>query len=542
MAHIIILDELAAEGLQLLDQAAGIRYNVHTGLSGPALREALRACDGAICRSGVKLDAAALEGNRRLRVIVRAGVGTDNIDKAAATRQGIVVMNTPAGNTTSTAEHAFALLLGLARNLAAADHSLRQGNWNRSAFTGTQLAGKTLGIVGLGRIGREVAHRALAFDMRVLGFDPFLSADRARELGMEPVTSVKEMLPRVDFLTVHTPLTAETKGLIGPEAIASMRPTARLINCARGGIFDEAALVAAIQSGRLAGVALDVFEHEPCRDHPLFQLPNTLVTPHLGASTDEAQTQVAVEAAELIVAYLTRGEVRHAVNMVAIDPATMASLKGHLDLVYRLGLFLAQWIDGIPSNVRLAYRGEITDKNTHLLTSAFCAGFLSSAMDESLNIVNAGILMKDRGIDYVAESHSQPGAFSSSIRATVETDTALFAVAGTLFGTSMPRLVMLNDYRLEAYLDGTLLTFSHRDVPGIIGAVGTILGDQQVNIAQMAVGRETQDPGGSAIGVLNLDSPPPQSAVDALLACPHILQARVIQMPPAGQFPDWLQL
>jgi len=320
-----------------------------------------------------------------------------------------------------------------------------------------------------------------------------------------------------------------------------MRPTARLTNCARGGILDEAALVAAIQSGRLAGVALDVFEHEPCRDHPLFHLPNTLVTPHLGASTEEAQTQVAVEAAELIVAYLTRGEIRHAVNMVAVDPATMASLKGHLDLVHRLGLFLAQWIEGIPNNVRLAYRGEITDKNTHLLTSAFCAGFLSSAMDESLNIVNAGILMKDRGIDYVAESHSQPGAFSSSIRATVETDTALFAVAGTLFGTSMPRLVMLNDYRLEAYLDGTLLTFSHRDVPGIIGSVGTILGDQQVNIAQMAVGRETQDPGGNAIGVLNLDSPPPQSAVDALLACPHILQARVIQMPPAGQFPDWLQ-
>lgn len=316
MPSIIVLDTLSPDGLALLDASAesGISYEVMTGLSGDALRDALACHDGAICRSGVKINAAALAGNHRLKAIVRAGVGTDNIDKESATRQGIVVMNTPAGNTVSTAEHAFALLLALSRNIAAADASLREHRWDRNQFMGVQLAGKTLGIVGLGRIGQAVAKRARAFDMRVVGFDPFLSPERASELGIELLGSVQSMLPGVDYLTVHTPLTDDTRHLIGREELAILKPGVRLINCARGGIYDEQALVEGLQRGIIAGVALDVFEKEPCTDSPLFAMPGVLVTPHLGASTEEAQSQVAVEGVGLLVDFLSTGAIRHSVN------------------------------------------------------------------------------------------------------------------------------------------------------------------------------------------------------------------------------------
>ena len=291
MPSIIVLDALSPDGLALLDKAAaqGISYEVATGLSGAALREALANHDGAICRSGVKITADALAGNTRLRAIVRAGVGTDNIDKDAATRQGIVVMNTPAGNTVSTAEHAFALILALSRNVAAADASLRGHRWDRGKFMGVQLAGKTLGIVGLGRIGQAVAERARAFDMRVVGYDPFLSPERAADLGIELMPKVADMLPEVDYLTVHTPLTDETRHLIGKPELSKLKKGVRLVNCARGGIYDEQALLEGLNSGVIAGVALDVFESEPCTESPLFDMPGVLVTPHLGASTEEAQ-------------------------------------------------------------------------------------------------------------------------------------------------------------------------------------------------------------------------------------------------------------
>ena len=344
MPSIIVLDTLSPDGLALLDSAKqhGISYEVRTGLSGAALREALAAHDGAICRSGVKITADALAGNHRLKAIVRAGVGTDNIDKDAATRQGIVVMNTPAGNTVSTAEHTFALLLAVSRNIAAADASLRDHKWDRNKFMGAQLAGKTLGIVGMGRIGQAVAERARAFDMRVMGFDPFLSPDRASELGVELVDTVPGMLPHVDYLTVHTPLTDETRHLIGMKELDLLKPGVRLINCARGGIYDEQALVEGLNRGVIGGVALDVFEKEPCTDSPLFGLPGVVVTPHLGASTEEAQSQVAVEGVGLLVDFLTTGAIRHAVNSSAIDPAALEGVRGFLDLAWRLGMLLAQ--------------------------------------------------------------------------------------------------------------------------------------------------------------------------------------------------------
>jgi len=539
MPSIIVLDTLSPDGIALLDAAAraGVTYEVLTGLSGVALRDALARHDGAICRSGVKITADALAGNHRLKAIVRAGVGTDNIDKDAATRQGIVVMNTPAGNTVSTAEHTFALILGLSRNIAAADASLRGHRWERNKFMGVQLAGKTLGIVGLGRIGQAVAARAQAFDMRVLGFDPFLSAERAAEMGIELVDTVRGMLPQVDYLTVHTPLTNDTKHLVGMEELAILKPGVRLVNCARGGIYDEQALVAGLTSGVIGGVALDVFEQEPCTDSPLFGMPGVLVTPHLGASTEEAQSQVAVEGVGLLVDFLSTGAIRHSVNSSPIDPASLEGVRGFLDLAWRLGVLLAQLEDGPPRSCSIAYRGEIASRNTRLVTAAFAAGLLESAL-EDVNIVNAEVLLRDRGIELVEQSRTDPGAFSSVVAVDLVSGETVHRAAGTLFGHSMPRLVQLEGHRLEAYLDGILLVFTHQDVPGIIGRVGNAFGGMGVNIAQMTVGRSA--PGGDAIGVLNLDQEPSPEAVAAVLACPGVRSARVVKLPPAGQLPFWL--
>ena len=539
---IVILDPIAQEGLDLLDSIDGITYEVRTGLSGDALRDTLAQFDGAICRSGVTIDSNALSGGGRLRAIVRAGVGTDNIDKTAATRHGIVVMNTPAGNTTSTAEHAFALMLGLARNLAPAYARLVEGEWDRKSFLGTQLAGKTLGIVGLGRIGREVARRAVAFEMRVVGYDPFLSKEVAQKENIELADSVDAMLPEIDFLTVHTPRTAETRHLIGPAQIARMKRGVRLINAARGGIYDESALLEGLEQGAIAGVALDVYEEEPCTEHPLFGRPGVLCTPHLGASTEEAQTQVAVEAVQLLTDYLLHGRIRHAVNTAAIDPQVIAGMRGYLDVAFRLGQFLAQWQPGGAESCLLRYRGEISQQDTRLLTAAFCAGFLDQALDEEVNIVNAEVLMQERGIALTETTDHEPGAFSSSVTARLRCDAGSYTVAGTLFGNNMPRLVQLDEYRLEAYLDGNVLVFSHQDVPGIIGAVGTVFGKHELNIAQMAVGRAGKRPGGRAIGVLNLDSLPREEAIEELLRHEHIQNVTVVQLPPAGELPPWLAM
>ncbi len=541
MPRVIVLDTLSQDGLDLLAAAKdrGIEYEVRTGLKGEALRDALSQFEGAICRSGVKITPEALAGNHRLKAIVRAGVGTDNIDKDAATRLGIVVMNTPAGNTTSTAEHTFALMLALSRNIHPAYQSLIEHKWERNKYMGAQLAEKTLGIIGLGRIGQAIAKRAKAFEMHVLGYDPFLSMEKTRELGVEPVASVKEMLPQLDYLTVHTPLTDETRNLIDRAALETMKPTVRLLNCARGGIYNEQALAEAIKAGRIAGVALDVFETEPNTESPLFGLPGVLCTPHLGASTEEAQAQVAIEGVGLLVDFLTTGAIRHAVNMSPLDPKTLENMRGDLDVAHRLGLLLSQLSPSVPKSCVLHYRGEVAGKNTKLLTAAFAAGFLETALDEDINIVNAEVLFRERGIDLVEQRRSDMGAFASTVTAEVNTDKETFRAAGTLFGHNMPRLVQLNDHKLEAYMDGVLLIFTHQDVPGIIGRVGTIFGTHKVNIAQMAVGRAA--PGGAATGVLNLDAEPPDAALKEVLASPDINTARVIRLPPAGQLPTWLQ-
>lgn len=539
--RILVLDPIAQEGFDLLNAEPGFEYEVRTGLKGEELRKSLNEFDGAIVRSGVKITAESLEGNKRLRAIVRAGVGTDNIDKVAATRLGIVVMNTPAGNTLSTAEHTFALMLALSRSIAPAYQSLCDGKWDRKSFMGTQLADKVLGIIGMGRIGREVATRAIAFGMRVLAYDPFLSDEQASKLGVEKVNVVQELLPRVDYLTVHTPLTDETKYLVNTKQLGLLRKGIRLVNCARGGIYEEAALIEGLSQGIIGGVALDVFEEEPCTNSPLFKMPGVICTPHLGASTEEAQTQVAIEGIQLLINFFKTGEIRHAVNVAALDPKTLDSLRGYLDAVYRLGMLMSQWHEGSISACQLNYRGEVADKDTKLLTAAFCAGLMERAMPEEVNIINAEMLLRERSIDLTENKTRELGAFSSSITAEVSGGGNKVKAGVTVFGNNMPRLISINDYRLEAYLDGHLLFFTHTDVPGIIGRVGTVFGQHQVNIGQMSVGRANQQPGGHAIGVLNLDGVPPRIALDQLMAIQSIEKIHMIELPAHGQLPEWLQ-
>ncbi len=540
MPRVVVLDELSPDGLALLDAAKdkGIQYEIRTKLKGDALRDTLKEFDGAICRSGVKITPEALADNHRLKAIVRAGVGTDNIDKNAATRLGIVVMNTPAGNTLSTAEHTFAMMLALSRNIAPAYQSLIEHRWDRGKFMGAQLADKTLGIVGLGRIGLALAKRAQAFEMKVLGYDPFLSKDRAKELGIETFDNVREMFPLVDYLSVHTPLTEETKNLISHAEIQTMRPTVRLINCARGGIYDEAALVEGLKAGKIAGVALDVYVTEPCTDSALFGMPGVLATPHLGASTEEAQTQVAVEGVNLLVDFLTTGAIRHAVNMSPLDRTALESVRGYLDVAYRLGLLMAQLDKAAPARCDVLYRGEVASKNTKLLSAAFAVGLLESALEADVNIVNAELLLRERGIEMHEHSRGDMGAFSSVITVELVSSSGTNRAAGTILGHNMPRLVQLGDHRLEAFLDGNLLVFTHRDVPGIIGRVGTIFGQHDINIAQMAVGRS--EPGGSATGVLNLDHEPTAAVLADVAAVQDITSVKVIRLPPAGKMPSWM--
>ncbi len=538
--RILVLDPIAQEGFDLLNAEPGFEYEVRVGLKGPELRSSLNEFDGAIVRSGVKITAESLEGNKRLRAIVRAGVGTDNIDKNAATRLGIVVMNTPAGNTLSTAEHAFALMLGLSRSIAPAYQSLCNGKWDRKLFMGAQLADKTLGVIGMGRIGREVAVRGLAFGMRVIAFDPFLSDEAASKMNIEKANLVSDLLPRVDYLTVHTPLTDETKYLVGMEQLKILKKGVRLINCARGGIYEEAALIEGLKQGIIAGVALDVFEDEPCTNSPLFGMPGVVCTPHLGASTEEAQTQVAIEGIQLLINFFKTGEIRHAVNVAALDPKTLESLRGYLDAAHRLGLLMAQWHSGSISGCQLNYRGEVADKDTKLLTAAFCAGLLEKAMADDVNIINSEMLLRERGIELTENRNRELGAFSSSITAEVTGGGKNVKAGVTVFGNNMSRLISIDDYRLEAYLDGHMMFFTHTDVPGIIGRVGTVFGQHQVNIGQMSVGRAGQQPGGHAIGVLNLDGVPPKIALDQLMAISSIEKVQMVELPGMGVLPSWL--
>ena len=540
MYRVLITDSLSKAGLEVLKNTPGIEVDERKGLTPEQVREALKTADGIIIRSGTRLTAELLKDQPRLKAIVRAGVGVDNIDLPAATREGIVVMNTPAGNTISTAEHTFAMLLSLARSIPPACATLKNGKWDRKSFTGTQLAGKTLGVVGLGRIGLSVARRALAFEMKVVGYDPFMSAEKAAEMGIEFCSNIDDLVPQVDFLTVHTPMTPETENLINAERLAKMRKGVRIINCARGGIIDEQALADAIESGHVAGAAFDVFIQEPPTDFRLINLPQVVATPHLAASTDEAQELVALEAAEIMAGYLTRNEVRHAVNMLPVSGAEMANNAIYLDLGLRLGLLLAQMTKGSAvRSANLHFRGEAASKKTKLIASSFAAGLLQGAVHD-VNIVNAELLAKERGIQVTESQSTEVGDFSSLISATVTTDQGEdYTAAGTVFGKQFLRLVRLDKFQLEAYLDGLLLLYRHIDKPGVIGFIGTVCGQQGVNIAHMALGREKQEAGGDALAVLNLDNEPSAEVLAEIARNEAVTGVQLLRLPKAGAPLPW---
>ncbi|APZ91182.1 phosphoglycerate dehydrogenase [Fuerstiella marisgermanici] len=541
MYRVLITDGLHAAGMKVLNDADNVEPVVKPDLTPEQLKAELQNVEGIIIRSKTTLTADLLEGQKRLKVIVRAGVGTDNIDSEAATKAGILVMNTPTGNTTSTAEHAFAMMLALSRNIAPACATMKAGRWDKKLFQGSQLAGKTLAVIGLGRIGVTVAKRAKAFEMRVLGYDPFYSAEKAAEHGIEYFDNVDDIVKECDYLTVHTPLVDATRGIINAKRLATMKKGARLINCARGGIIDEGDLADAIESGHIGGAAMDVFVEEPPTDRRLVDLPQVLATPHLGASTEEAQEMVAVEAAEIITDYLLNNEIRYAINMAPVSGAEMEDLKHYLALSYRLGLLSAQMIHGQSlKGAEIDYRGEAADRKTRLMTSAFAAGLLEGALDDGVNIINATSIARSRGIDLTEVSSGSSENFASMISISLNTDSGTFEAAGTIFGHQFLRLVKLDKYCFEAFLDGVLLVYRHRDVPGLIGYIGTILGKHNVNIANMALGRQTNQPGGDSVAVLNLDSEPSAEALAEVLEHAEVSGVDIVRLPPAGASLPWV--
>jgi D-3-phosphoglycerate dehydrogenase len=528
---IFVADDVSAAGLEPL-RAAGFTVEKRTGLAFDELREAVCDCDGLIVRSETKVTSELMDAASRLRVIGRAGVGVDNIDVAQATARGIVVMNAPDGNTITTAEHTIALLVSLARRVPQANGSLRAGRWERKRFIGVELQGKTLGIVGLGRIGRVVASRARAFGMNIVAYDPFVAPDQARDLELE-IVPLDEVFARADFLTVHTPLTAETRGIVGTQAFSKMKRGVRVINCARGGLVDERALLAAIKEGIVAGAALDVFEQEPPpADHPLLALDEVIATPHLGASTTEAQEGVALTVAEQMRDYLSTGALRGAVNVPALGTQELNALQPYIKLAESLGRFQAQLIDeAAVREVRLEYAGDVAELDAAPVTRAFLAGLLRY-MSARVNVVNAFLIAEERGIAVTASYKRAGSEFAPAIRTRVVTTSSEQVVAGTLFGGpghgGDGRITEINGFRIEAIPHGHMLVTRNHDVPGVIGRIGSILGEHNVNISRFHLGRRER--GGEAMAVIETDAPLKDETLNELRAFEQVISARQIEL------------
>src|SRR2546423_1942081 len=527
---IFVSDDVSESGLEPL-LGGGFAVEKRTGLTLAELLEAISDCDGLIVRSETKVTAELMDAARSLRVVGRAGVGVDNIDVASATARGVVVMNAPDGNTITTAEHTIALLVALARRVPQGNASLKSGNWERKKFIGVELQGKVLGIIGLGRIGRVVASRARAFGMNIIAYDPFVAPEQARDLELE-IVAVYEVFARADFITVHTPLTAETRGLIGAEAFGKMKRGVRIINCARGGLVDERALYEAIKSERVAGAALDVFEQEPPpADHPLLSLDEVIATPHLGASTKEAQEGVAVTVAEQMRDYLLTGALRGAVNVPALGTQELHILQPYTVLAESLGRFQAQLVDEAVREVRLEYAGEIAEMDAAPVTRAFLAGLLRD-VSARVNVVNAFLIAEERGIAVTSSYKRTGGEFSPAIRTSVVTSGGEQTVSGTLFGSvgqdAKGRITEINGFHIEAIPNGHMLLMRSRDVPGVIGRIGTILGERGVNISRFHLGRRER--GGEAISVIEIDAPLDRDSLEALRAFEHVISARQIDL------------
>ncbi|MGD1004545.1 MAG: phosphoglycerate dehydrogenase [Methanoregulaceae archaeon] len=520
---VLVSDPLAEEGLEILKKACEV--DVKTGLSEDELCKIIGNYDALIVRSGTEVTARVVDAGNRLKFIGRAGAGVDNIDTDAATRRGIIVANAPEGNTLAATEHTMAMMLSLARNVPQANASLKKKEWKRSNFMGFELNEKTLGIVGFGRIGREVAKRAIALGMRCVAYDPFITKDRAAQLGVE-MMSVEDLFKVSDVITVHTPLIKETRHVINAKSIATMKDGVRIINCARGGIIDEKALYDAIKSGKVAGAALDVFENEPPHDSPLLTLDKVVVTPHLGASTVEAQLNVAVSVAKQCVEVLNGGAAKYVVNAPMIPSEQAEMLEPYANLAEKMGRFAIQIVSGRLSSVELVYGGELTDLSASLkfITRLALKGILDPILQQPVNIVNAEFIAKERGIAISETVTQEASGFKNLITLKIKTDKSEESVSGTVFFKGRSRIVAVGGYTMDMVPEGYVIVSRHLDKPGVIGRASTILGRCNINIAGMQVGRI--NPGEEAIMVLNVDSEVPTEVMDEIRSMPGIFTAK----------------
>jgi D-3-phosphoglycerate dehydrogenase len=525
---ILVSDTLAPEGLAVFKNAPGFEVDVRVGLKPEELKKICEKYDGWVIRSGTKITAELIEAAKNLKVIGRAGVGYENIDAEAASKRGIVVMNTPGGNNVTTGEHTVALMMALARHIPQAVASLKGGKWERNKFVGVELCNKTLGVIGLGNVGRIVAERAAGLRMKVLGYDPFIATENIARMGVEPGT-LEDVIAKSDFITVHVPLTPETQGLINRAAFAKMKTGVRIINCARGGIVDENDLAAAIKEGKVAGAALDVYVDEPPgADHPLLKLEQVITTPHLGASTDEAQLNVAIAVAEQMVDFLSQGVVRYAVNVPSVSPELLAVLRPYLLLAEKLGSLLSQMVGALPKEVQVEYGGDVTEYNLAPLTLAVLKGILTPIMESGVNYVNAPIVARDRGIKVVESKSSRASDFANYITVKADTGKIEMEVEGVVFGAKHPRIVRVDNFYLEAVPEGYILILRNRDVPGVVGTVGTLLGKNGINIAGMELGRSEK--GGNAISFIHVDDAVSKKALQELRDRPEIVSAVQVKL------------
>ncbi|WP_421879267.1 phosphoglycerate dehydrogenase [Pacificispira sp.] len=525
MPKVLISDKLSDRAVAVF-RDRGIDVDFEPGLSAEDLLARIADYDGLAIRSATKVtDAVLAAGNGRLKVVGRAGIGVDNVDLAAATKNGVVVMNTPFGNSITTAEHAVAMMMALARQIPAADASTRAGKWEKSKFMGVELFGKTLGLVGSGNIGSIVADRAQGLKMKVVAYDPFLSPERARELGVEKV-GIDDLLARADFITIHTPLTDSTRNLLDAKALAKCKPGVRIVNCARGGIIDEAALKDALESGQVAGAALDVFAEEPARDNPLFGIPNVVATPHLGAATEEAQENVALQVAEQMSDYLLTGAVSNALNMPSISAEDAPRLQPYMALACQLGSFAGQVTETAIKAVTLEFEGHVAKLNVKPLVQAALAEVMKPFSD-AVNMVNAPVFARERGVDVSEVVHDRPGDYQTLIKLTVKTERFERSLSGTLFGGALPRIVDIKGIAIEAELTPHMLYITNHDKPGLIGGLGTVLGNAGVNIATFHLGRAQA--GGDAIALISVDEEISPDLLAQIQALPQIKQVKTLR-------------
>jgi len=523
---VLVSDNISAKGVEILKKA-GLEVDVKTGMKPEELKACIGEYSGLVIRSATKVTAEIIEAATNLKVIGRAGSGLDNVDKVAASKKGIVVMNTPGGNTVTTAEHTIAMLFSVARMIPQATASMKAGKWEKKKFMGVELFNKTLGIVGLGAIGGQVAKKAQGLEMNIIAYDPFLSEQKAQEMGIRK-GSLDDIFAESDFITIHSPMTPETKGLINAATMAKMKNGVRIINCARGGIVNEQDLYEAMKSGKVAAAALDVLEKEPPENNPLLTLENLVCTPHLGASTEEAQENVALAVAEQIADYLVHGTIRNAVNFPSIPSDQVPRLQPYINLAEKLGSFSCQIFEGGATEIIVEYYGDAATVNTAPVTIAALKGYLSPILLETVNFVNAPFIAKERGIEVKETKSSDAGDFFSKITIRIKAKNRESYVSGTLYSKKDPRVIEIDNFKVEIVPEGELLLMYNNDKPGVIGNIGHLLGKNNINIARMHFGRESA--GGTAISVVSLDAKPGPKVLDQLKALPNILSIKQISL------------